>query len=144
MAVRALVLALLAAAAIAAGGCGGGTGQTATPTTTAAAAPSRAQKCNGARLAAVRARKLARLRRDVARLRRLAAPIRKHTFDGTPALAHAVDTFLVHAGDRDVPVKQRSRMFDLAAAAVSGACEQCFQALEANRPVGGGAKLACD
>jgi hypothetical protein len=136
-------LACVAVLAAASAGCGGAAG-TAARTGTVASSPSRAERCNGARSAAVRARKINRLRRDVARLRRLAAPIRTHTFDGTPALSHAVDTFLVDAADRDVPVKTRARMFDLAAGAVSPVCEQCFQALEASRPLAGGAKLACD
>jgi hypothetical protein len=91
----------------------------------------------------VRARKERRLARDVARLRVLAAPIHKSTFNGTPALSRAVDRFLLDVADRDVPVLVRSSFINRAAAIVSPVCDQCFQALEANRPIAGGAKLAC-
>ncbi len=100
-------------------------------------------KCNGSKTAAVRARKERQLARDVARLRTLAAPIQAKTLDGTPALSHAVDRFLLDVADRDVPVFVRSRYIDRAVAVVTAICEQCFQALEASRPVGGGANLGC-
>jgi hypothetical protein len=40
-------------------------------------------------------------------------------------------------------IKKRSRFIDLAAAIVAPKCYLCFQALEANRPIAGGGKLAC-
>lgn len=91
----------------------------------------------------MRARKIRRLEREIARLRALAEPIRKKTLDGTPPLARALDRFLVDIRDRDIPVHTRSRLIDRAAAIVAPVCEQCFQALEANRPSGGGANLGC-
>jgi hypothetical protein len=54
-----------------------------------------------------------------------------------------VDRFLLDVADRDVPVHIRSRFIDRAAASVSPVCEQCFQALEASRPIAGGAKMGC-
>ena len=125
-------------------GCGGSSKKavpaagtiTVPPTTTV-------DRCKGSKSAAVRARKVRRLTRDVARLRVLAAPIRTKTLDGTPALSRAVDRFLLDVADRDVPVHVRSRFIDRAAAIVSPVCEQCFQALEASRPIAGGAKMAC-
>jgi hypothetical protein len=43
-----------------------------------------------------------------------------------------------------LPVHERSRLIDRAAAIVSPKCYLCFQALESNRPVASGAKLPCD
>jgi hypothetical protein len=126
-------------------GCGGGN-QEAAPqagTTTSPPPATTVDKCKGAQSAAVRARKIRRLNRDVARLRVLAAPIQKKTLDGTPALSASVDRFLADVADRDVPVHVRSRFIDRAAALVAPVCEQCFQALEASRPIAGGAKMAC-
>jgi hypothetical protein len=91
----------------------------------------------------VRALKARRVERDIARLRVLAKPIRTKTLDGTPALSRALDRFLLDVVTRDLPVHQRSRYIDRAAAIVSPVCEQCFQALEASRPTGGGANLGC-
>jgi hypothetical protein len=129
-----------------AAGCGGSanTSVTKSGTSTAPATTSTVDKCKGSPSAAVRARKTRRLARDVARLRVLAAPIQKKTLDGTPALSQAVDRFLLDVADRAVPVHARSRFIDRAAAIVAPVCEQCFQALEASRPLAGGAKLACN
>jgi hypothetical protein len=124
----------------------GGSGIEQTPaagTTTVAAPTTTVDKCKGAKSAAVRAHKIRRLGRDVARLRMLAAPIQKKTLDGTPALSAAVDRFLLDVADRAVPVHVRSRFIDRAAAIVAPVCEQCFQALEASRPIAGGAKMGC-
>jgi hypothetical protein len=139
---RSVLLALAAAALLA--GCGGGGNRPAAATTTASQpAATTTDKCKGSKSAAVRARKIRRLGRDVARLRVLAAPIQKKTLDGTPALSAAVDRFLLNVADRDVPIHVRSRFIDRAAAIVAPVCEQCFQALEASRPIAGGAKMAC-
>jgi hypothetical protein len=125
-------------------GCGGSSREAAPPPSTTTAPPTTTvDKCNGSKSAAVRARKTRRLARDVARLRVLAAPIQKKTLDGTPALSRAVDRFLVDVADRDVPVHVRSRYIDRVAAIVAPVCEQCFQALEASRPIAGGAKMSC-
>jgi hypothetical protein len=141
--VRFLSVALVGAALLA--GCGGGGGGHSVAGTTTAMAPptTTVEKCKGARSAVVRARKTRRLTRDVARLRVLAAPIQKKTLDGTPALSRAVDRFLLDVADRDVPIHTRSRFIDRAAAIVAPVCEQCFQALEASRPIAGGAKMSC-
>jgi hypothetical protein len=128
------------AAVLALAGCGGSTRPAAS---TSAPPATTVDKCNGSKSAAVRARKIRRLNRDVARLRVLAAPIQTKTLDGTPALSRAVDRFLLDVADRDVPVHVRSRFIDHAASIVSPVCEQCFQALEASRPIAGGAKMSC-
>jgi hypothetical protein len=135
------VMVTAAAVAAIAPGCGRESTRVA-PATTAAPAKT-VGHCKGSRSALVRARKTRRLTRDVVRLRVLAAPIRKKTLDGTPELSRAVDRFLLDVADRDVPVRVRSRFIDRAAAIVSPLCEQCFQALEASRPIAGGAKMSC-
>jgi hypothetical protein len=123
-------------------GCGGDDG--AAPVAAPKTAPTTTiEKCKGSKSPLVRTRKIRRLRRELAALRRLAAPIAKKTFNGTPALSAAVDRFLVDVRDRDIPVHARSRLIDHAAAILAPVCEQCFQALEANRPTGGGANLGC-
>ena len=127
------------AVALALAGCGGST----RPAASAAAPATTVDKCNGSKSAAVRALKARRVERDIARLRVLAKPIRTKTLDGTPALSGALDRFLLDVVTRDLPVHQRSRYIDRAAAIVSPVCEQCFQALEASRPTGGGANLGC-
>jgi hypothetical protein len=141
---RGLLAAPFVLGALALAGCGG-SGNDATPAarTTTAPPTTTVEKCKGSKSAAVRAQKTRRLARDVARLRALAAPIQKRTLDGTPALSRAVDRFLLDVADRDVPIHTRSRYIDRAAAIVSPVCEQCFQALEASRPIAGGAKLSC-
>ena len=83
-----------------------------------------------------------RLQADVAAMRRAAAPVNARTLMGTPATRTATDRFIQRADASTLPVFVKSRLFDHAAAAISPACEQCFQWLEADRPVAGGAKLA--
>jgi hypothetical protein len=121
-------------------GCGGSTRPAAS---SAAPPPTTVDKCNGSKSAAVRASRERRLDRDLARLRTIAKPIRTRTLNGTPALSNAVDRFLLDVASRELPVHVRSRYIDRAAAIVSPLCEQCFQALEASRPTGGGANLGC-
>ena len=133
---------VLAVAVVA--GCGGG-GKEAAPVGEATTAPptTTTDKCRGARDQAVVRRKVRRLNGLLARMRVLAATIPRKTLNGTPKLSAAVDRFLVLNRDRDVPVHMRSRLVDHAVAIVAPVCEQCFQALEANRPTGGGANLGC-
>jgi hypothetical protein len=135
---RLAALGIIAAALLA--GCGG-SGEHAAPPL--ASPTTTVEKCKGSKSAAVRALKARRVERDIARLRVLAKPIRTKTLDGTPALSRALDRFLLDVVTRDLPVHQRSRYIDRAAAIVSPVCEQCFQALEASRPTGGGANLGC-
>ena len=55
-----------------------------------------------------------------------------------------LDKFLLHVSQTTLPVHERSRFIDHAAAIVAPKCYLCFQALEANRPTGAAAKLPCD
>lgn len=126
------------------GGCGG-SGKEASPAarTTTALSTTTADQCKGSKSAAVRARRVRRLERDLAVLRRVAGRVQTRTFDGTPALSRAVDRFLLDVASPQVSVFVRSRFISHAAAVVAPVCEQCFQALEASRPIASGAKMAC-
>jgi hypothetical protein len=70
-----------------------------------------------------------RLQADVAALRRAAAA------RDEKALNRATDRFLRDLAVAPIDDKRRNRMIDHAAGALVGACEQCFQALEAARPI---------
>jgi hypothetical protein len=113
------LLPLLLAAALT--GCGG---SHAAGTTSTAACVQRAQ-----------ARALSRLRADLAALREAAAKPATNTLDGGPAVNRATDRFLLDVSTAPVDNLVRNRMIDHAAAALVGSCEQCFQALEAARPI---------
>lgn len=81
------------------------------------------------------ARALAQVSRDVAALKRAAALPTKNTLKGNPAINRATDAFLQDLFTAPVSNLTRNRMIDRAAASLVGACEQCFQALEASRPI---------
>jgi hypothetical protein len=81
------------------------------------------------------ARDLARLRADVVAIRAAARKPTKDTFKGNAAVNHATDRFLADEGRAHVSLLAKNRFIDHAAAALSGACQQCFQALEAERPI---------
>jgi hypothetical protein len=80
-------------------------------------------------------RDLARVQADLARLRRITAPVHKSSLMGTPAIQQATGAFLDHLTASSIPLRQQNRLIDHAAAAVIGVCEQCFQWLEAARPI---------
>ena len=81
------------------------------------------------------ARDLARLRADVAAIRAAARKPTKDTFNGNAAVNRATDRFLTDEGRAHVSLLAKNRFIDHAAGALSGACQQCFQALEAERPI---------
>ena len=80
---------------------------------------------------------------DLRLLRAAAATVKGHTQNGNASINQALDRFMLDVGDEALPVHQRSRFIDLAAAIVAPRCYLCFQALESNRPIAGGAKLRC-
>jgi hypothetical protein len=83
--------------------------------------------------AATRAR--ARLHRDVAAIRH-AARLKTHdTLKGNAAVNAATDRFLLDMERAPIDLLEKNRFIDHAAGALAGACEQCFQALEAGRPI---------
>ncbi len=95
-------------------------------------------------MAAKRARARAQLNADLARLRIAAATLKRHTEQGNDAINNALDKLMLHVAQTTLPVTERSRYIDHAAAIVAPKCYLCFQALEANRPTGATAKLPCD
>ena len=80
-------------------------------------------------------RALARLDTDLAALKRAAALPTHDTLKGNPAINHATDRFLLNVETAPIDNLTRNRLIDHAAALLLGSCEQCFQALEASRPI---------
>ena len=83
----------------------------------------------------VSAKAIAKLDADLAAVRRAAALPTTNTFLGNTAINHATDRFLNDVALAHITNLKRNRMIDHAAGTLAGACEQCFQALEAARPV---------
>jgi hypothetical protein len=81
------------------------------------------------------ARALAKLRADTAAIRAAANLPVKDTLDGNAAVNRATDRFLLDVETAPLDNLTRNRLIDHAAAALVGSCEQCFQALEAERPI---------
>jgi hypothetical protein len=84
------------------------------------------------------------LNADLARLRVAAKTSHGYTQQGNDTINAAEDRFLLHVSEETLPVKERSRFIDRAAAIVAPLCYLCFQALESSRPTGPTAKLTCD
>jgi hypothetical protein len=118
--------------------CGGGA-----KTETHAVSQPRPQ-CEGSKVAAERTRARARLNGDLRRLRAAAATVRGHTENGNATLDAALERFSLDVAKPTLPVHERSRFIDRAAAIVAPKCYLCFQSLESNRPIAAGAKLPCD
>ena len=115
-----LLLAVLAVA-----GCGGRT------TPRAVQHMRQAKPCETP--ASTRAR--AKLRADVAAIRRAADLKTSDTLKGNAAVSAATDRFLLDVEQAPIPLVEQNTFINKAAAALVGACEQCFQALEAARPI---------
>ena len=108
----------------------------------AVAKPNR--QCHGSKVAAKRDRQRARLNADLRGLETAAATLKRRTEQGNAAINTALDRFLLDVAEESLPVHERSRFIDHAAAIVAPICYLCFQALESSRPIAAGAKLACD
>ena len=80
-------------------------------------------------------RALAKLNRDLAALRTAARLPTKDTLKGNHAINVATDAFLYDVATAPIDNLRRNRLIDHAMAALVGNCEQCFQALEAGRPI---------
>jgi hypothetical protein len=80
-------------------------------------------------------RDVARLQRDVAAIKRAAGKVDHSTLMGTPELQRTTGAFLDRLDRSTLEPKMKNRMIDFAASAVAGSCEQCFQMLEAARPI---------
>ncbi len=94
-------------------------------------------------MAAKRELQRRKLNADLRHLRRAAATLKGFTQNGNAAINRAVDRFELDVAEESIPVQERSRFIDRAAAIVGPRCYLCFQALEANRPLAAGSKLAC-
>ncbi|HET7572133.1 MAG TPA: hypothetical protein VFJ77_05625 [Gaiellaceae bacterium] len=113
---RRLALLPLAAAAILAG-CGSGSRE--------------AQSCEQK----AEAKALARLNADVKALHAAALRAPGSSLAGTPKVSRLTDRFLNDVNTAPIDNLARNRLIDHAAAALAGTCQQCFQALEASRPI---------
>lgn len=82
-----------------------------------------------------RSRDIARLAADVEALRAAAAPIHGNTLMGSPRLQHLTARFLHDVNTSSLDDRTRNRQIDFAVAVVAGTCGQCFQQLEADRPI---------
>lgn len=80
-------------------------------------------------------RELARLAADVRRIRAASAAAPRKTLQGTPAVRAATTRFIDDEQRSTLDGLTKNRVIDHAAAAVSPVCEQCFQQLEAVRPI---------
>jgi hypothetical protein len=80
-------------------------------------------------------RALTRLQADLTALERAAALPAPNPLKGNAAVNRATDRFLLHVQTAPIDNLKRNRMIDHAAALLHGSCEQCFQALEAQRPI---------
>lgn len=113
---------LAALLAVGAAACGGGS-RTASPTRTAPGSAS-VSRCHVDTPAAKRW--LPRLHADIAAIRRAT------THD---AASRATDRFIAHLERSGVSLTTENRLIDLAVAASLGLCHDCFEALEAMRPI---------
>jgi hypothetical protein len=130
---RAFVLTVLLAVAA---GCGGTAQHAAAPTKPARPNPypDDPTLVERATTPAQRAA-LARAAHDVDAMKRAAAATSKRSLKGTPRLRRTTALFLQHMQTSPLESLTQNRLIDHAAAAVAFACEQCFQQLEANRPI---------
>ena len=106
------------------------------------ASPQVNRHCVGSKSAAQRELQRRKLTADL-RLRVAVATVKGFTQNGNAAINRAVDRFELDVAEEFIPVQERSRFIDRAAAIVAPRCYLCFQALEANRPLAAGAKLSC-
>ena len=80
-------------------------------------------------------RELVLLASDLRRIRAASAAASRKTLQGTPAVRAATTRFIDHEQRSTLDNLTKNRMIDHAAASVAPACEQCFQQLEAVRPI---------
>ena len=112
-----------------AAGCGGSKHGAGTPSTTTSTTTARSP------LAQALVRDYRRLGIDVARMRADAAKVHRGTLLGTPGLRRSTARFIDDLERSHLSPKASNREIDHAAAAVATSCEQCFQQLEAIRPI---------
>jgi len=117
--------AVIACAALLLTACGAQTRAPAATTQTAA----RAKPCKNQAVA------LAKIHRDIAALEAAHKLPVKNELLGNPAINAATDKFLNDVELAPISNLQRNRLIDLAMSAIGTHCQQCFQALEAERPI---------
>ena len=72
---------------------------------------------------------------DIRAMRAAALKVHTQTLKGTPALRGTTGAFIDDLDTSHLSLKAKNRMIDHAAGAVATSCEQCFQQLEAMRPI---------
>jgi len=122
---RAAVLALFVTLTLAA--CGSHKSSPPPATTTQSAA--KAKACKNQAVA------LAKIHRDIAALQAAYKLPVKDKLLGNHAINVATDKFLNDVQLAPISNLKRNRLTDLAMSAIGTHCQQCFQALEANRPI---------
>lgn len=131
---RALVALVLAACVVGLAGCGGGSGRSAGPRATSPAG-GKAEKRSCRKRTRATERAEAKLVGDVGAIRRAAALPTRDRFRGNPAINRAIDRFLLDEGSLPLDNFTRNRFINRAVALSVAVCQQCFQALEAARPI---------
>jgi hypothetical protein len=128
------------AAGLAFAGCGGGHAAVGTIAKPPAAAPKPAfypddpQVLARATTAAQR-NDLKELWHDTLAMRSAASKSKRSTLKGDPAVRQATSAFIDDLDRSAIDNLSKNRVIDHAAAAVATVCEQCFQQLEAMRPI---------
>ena len=84
---------------------------------------------------AVQKRDLVELWADTGAMRQAAAKSEHSSLKGDPAVRRATSMFIDDLDRSTIDNLSKNRVIDHAAAAVATVCEQCFQQLEAMRPI---------
>jgi hypothetical protein len=128
--VRAAAGLLVVACAAVLAGCGGsGRHASGPPPATSITSPS------SCRLTKVTARQLAKAQHDLATLRTVASHQKRYTELGSSEMQLATGRYLDDLTTSKLGGIRVNRLIDLGASVVSAYCGQCFQMLEANRPI---------
>jgi hypothetical protein len=115
-------------------GCGSKTAKrTTTAATTASAVPGVSR--SACKLTPQTRAQLAKAQRDLAALRRLAKKQTGYTELGTTAMQNATGRYLDDLTNSKLDNFRVNRLIDLGVDAAGAYCGQCFQMLEANRPI---------
>jgi hypothetical protein len=126
---RAAVLALLVTLTLAACGAPTSSPPPAATTATSTQSAAKANVCKNQAIA------LAKIHRDIAALEAAYRLPVKDKLLGNHAINVATDEFLNDEELAPISNLKRNRLIDLAMSAIGTHCQQCFQALEAGRPI---------
>ena len=132
---------LLVALCVALAGCGGSSD--ANRPARSGGSPQANHQCDGTKLAAKQEQQRRKLTADLRRLRVAAATVKHLTQKGNAAINRAVDRFELDVAEESIPVRSARDSSTEPLRSCRAHCYLCFQALEANRPLAAGAKLAC-